>query len=396
MLAIFSGCSDETTPGFYSPTSPEGDAPQIESVDPPEEAIAAVTPIVIKGQNFSQDTSQVKVYFNNQYGTIVSGTPTELLVIAPNIEGEVDIRISVNEAVEFSNSYNYNLELAAKDIYPEAGDENNIPVSIVVDEFENIYSSNSSLGIVKIAPDGSSELYSTKAGETFFRSLKLGSDGTLYAARGLRAIFSIPPGGGVKNSPYYVFASNSVKISKIEFDPTGNLWAGGDNDSLFRIDSEESHTSFPFEYEVAAMRSFVENGVTYLYVAAQKDLATTIMRIPILEDGTLGSPEEYFDFSGNYGEEYEVSDIAFAVDGEMILATDMPKPIVYVKPDKSYGLLYSHILLESPALSLAWGTEQYLYYVREEITDESGETAVPQSIVKLNLLKDGAPNYTGN
>lgn len=393
-LVYFSGCDNEVTPSFYDADKTEGPTPIINSVQPESRAIAAVTPITIDGENFMADSSAVKVYFGNQYGEIMSVSPTQISVMSPNVKGALGIRISTIQAVQFSNSYDYYLEPATIDLYPLAGDEDNVPVTITLDNDENIFSSNSSLGVVKITSDSSSELYSPRAGETYFTSMRFGEDGTLYAARNLYAVFSIPPGGGVKNSPYYLFPSRDIKISKLEFDPMGNLWAGGANDSLYRIDSDESHSAFPFAYNVTAMRIFIDNGITYLYTAAQDENGlTTIKRSPISETGDLGTEETYFDFSGEYGADYSVNDIEFAADGEMFLATDMTDPIVYVKPDKSAGFLYPHIILKSPALSLAWGTDEYLYYVREEISDASGAVSVPQTIVKVNLMKQGAPHY---
>ncbi len=392
-LIYFAGCDNELTPSFYDSNDSEGPTPKINSVEPESRAIAAVTPITITGENFMSDSSAVKVYFGAQYGEILSVTPTQLSVISPNLKGPLEIRISTNQAVQFSNSYDYYLEPATIDFYPLPGDEDNVPVTITVDNNENVFSSNSGLGVVKIMQDSSSELYSPRAGETYFTSIRFGSDGTLYGARGLYAVFAIPPGGGVKNSPYYLLPSRDTKISKLEFDPMGNLWAGGANDSLYRINSDESHAAFPFSYVVTAMRIFVDNGTPYLYVAAGENDAITIKRLPISEDGDLGAEENYFDFSAEYGAEYSVNDIEFAADGEMYLATNMADPIVYVGKDKSTGVLYPHILLESPALSLAWGTGEYLYYVREKISDASGAVSVPQTVVKVNLMKQGAPHY---
>ena len=141
------------------------------------------------------------------------------------------------------------------------------------------------------------------------------------------------------------------------------------------------------------MRVFIDGGTTYLYVAAKQDSLTTIKRMPIGANGDLGLPETYFDFSGNYGAAYSVNDLTFAADGEMFLATDLPSPIVYINTDKSTGLLYPSLLLNSPALSFAWGIGFNLFYVRRQINDAAGALVLPQTIVKLNLQKPGAPYY---
>ncbi len=391
---IFAGCTEKTTDSLYSgnPSGPTGATPEISTVNPPNEALAGVTAITITGKNFLSDTSAVEVYFGSLAGKIISASPTQLTVIPPNIEGAVNIKISTNVAELFSNIYTYSLAKAVKDFYPDAKDKTNVPASIIVDNAGNIYSSNSSYGLVQITPDSVSTVYSAKGGETYWTTMRFGPAGVLYAARGNQAVFTIPAGGG-KNSAWVVLTPSSLKISQIEFDPMGNLWAAGKNSAIYRIKPDKSTKSYPFSNFVTAMRIFVSGGTTYLYAAVQQSSNIVIMRMPIDANGDLGTPENYFDFTGNYGANYVVNDITFAADGEMFLATDLPSPIVYVNPDKTSGLLYPDLLLKSPALSLAWGTGNILYYVRRQINDATGALLIPQSIVKVNVEKPGAPYY---
>lgn len=392
VFVFFSSCKNDEVPSFYSNT-PTGANPKITAVDPPNTAIAAVTPITITGENFLEDTSSVIVYFGEQVGKVLNASPTQLMVISPNVSGSLKIKISTVVALQFSNSYDYLLEPAAEDFYPEADDQNNKPASVIVDKLENVYSSNFDIGVVQITPDGVSTLYSQKAGESFLTTMRFGPGGDLYVARGLQGVFIIPNGGGVQNSPWVVLSPNTIKISQIEFDPIGNLWASGKNSSIYRLKPDKSYTSFPFNYNVTALRIFNDNGTIYLYLAAQQNSKTTIMRIPIDANGDPGSAEDYFDFSGNYGDDFLVNDLTFAADGQMFLATDLPTPVVYVNTDKSTGVLYQDLLLDSPALSLAWGNGNFLYYVRAQINDEEGAMLIPQTIVKLNLQKPGAHYY---
>ena len=224
-FVYFTGCTNKVSQSLYSgmPTDPTGSTPEITSVDPSSSALSGVTPVTIKGKNFLSDTSAIKVYFGNQTGTILSSSPTQLTVIPPNLEGQIKIKISTNVAELFSNTYDYLLEKAVKDFYPDPKDRTNIPVSIIADNAGNVYSSNSSYGLVQITPGGVSSVYSPKGGETYWTSMRFGSGGVLYAVRGLQAIFSIPAGGGVKNSAWVVLSPSSLKISQIEFDPLGNL-----------------------------------------------------------------------------------------------------------------------------------------------------------------------------
>jgi len=391
----FVGCSDEEAPSLYNPPGTAG-TPEITSVDPPAVAIGAVTVITITGKNFSSDASKMKVYFGKEAANIVSASPTQLTVISPNVSGDMNIRVANQSSVPFSNSYQYTLTPAAEDFYPAAGDSVNRPYSFVFDKSDNIFSYNAALGVYQITPDGVATLYSPKSGEAYWTSMRFGTNGVLYGVRGsAQAIFTIPAnaGGTVKNSVWVSLTPATIKIAKIEFDPLGNMWAAGKNTAIYRIKSDKSYVSFPFDYNVTAMRVFVDNGTTYLYVAAQGASSTTIKRLPIDANGDLGAPEDYFDFSGNYGTECIINDMTFAADGTLYLATDLPSPIVYINTNKSHGLLYQGILLKSPALSITWGNGNYLYYVRTRISETSGKFKLAQAIVKMNMLKPGAPYY---
>ncbi len=396
LLVFFTSCSNEVTPSLYSgpASSPTGATPEIASVDPPNEALAAVTTITIKGNNFSSDTSAVRIYFGGQVGKVLTSSQTQLTVLSPNVSGSLKIKISTKTAELFSNAYDYMLEPASLDYYPEASDQANKPMAVISDNAGIIYSSNSAVGVIKIPPDSAATLYSVKSGETFWTSMRFDKNGILYAARGLQGVFSIPAGGGVKNSPWVILSPTSIKISKIEFDPLGNLWAAGGNSNIYRIKPDKSYDAFPFDHNVTAMRIFIDGGTTFLFVVAQDNSAVTIMRVPIDANGNPGTPETYFDLSGKYGADIVVNDITFAADGEMFLATSLPaSPIIYINTDKSTGPLYTGILLNSPALSLAWGSGNYLYYVRSQITDDAGAILLPNTVVRLNVLKPGAPYY---
>lgn len=395
-FVYFAGCSNNVTPSLYSgsPTSPSGATPEITTVDPPSEALAAVTTITINGKNFIADTSAVRVYFGGQVGKILTASPTQLTVISPNISGSLKLKISTNTAELFSNSYDYKLEPASQDYYPDASDQADIPMAVIADNSGIIYTSNASKGVFRVPPDSVATLYSVKGGETYWSCMRFGKDGVMYAVRGLQAIFTIPAGGGVRNSAWVVLSPNSIKISKIDFDPLGNMWAAGTNSNIYRIKPDKSYDPFPFDHNVTAMRVFVDGSTTYLYTVVQDNSATTVMRIPLDANDNPGTPETYFDLSGKYGTDMVVNDITFAADGEMLLATSLPdEPVIYINPDKSTGPLYPGILLSSPALSLAWGSGYYLYYVRSQINDASGAMLLPNTVVKLNLLKDGAPYY---
>ncbi|MCL5028200.1 MAG: IPT/TIG domain-containing protein [Bacteroidetes bacterium] len=393
-LISLTGCTDKGDPSLFQgvPTSPIGATPSITSISP-STALAGYTQLIITGQNFSANPAEDLIYFNGNMVTATSATPTQLVLTAPNVYGDsVKINVAVLNSEQFSNSIYFAIKQTAKDFYPGVKDQTDIPMSMVSDNAGNIYSSNNALGVYQITPDSVSTLYSPKGGETFWTSMRFGPGGVMYCARGLQALFTIPAGGGVKNSTWVVLPS-TAKLNQLEFDPLGNLWAAGKNSVIYRIKQDKSYVTFPFTANVTAMRVFVDGGTTYLYVAAQQDSLTTIQRMPIDASGNLGTATTYFDFSKSYGANWVVNGIDFAADGEMFLATNMPQPLIYVNTDKSTGALYPSVIQNSPALGLIWGSGNYLYYIRRQINDATGVFLIPQSIVKLDILKPGAPYY---
>ena len=94
----------------------------------------------------------------------------------------------------------------------------------------------------------------------------------------------------------------AVLFSNLDFDPSHNLWVGGNNQNIYRISSADlvlatvtSATEFPFSGNVRSIRYY--NG--YLYFAANVGSSPSkVYRAPIVSD-TLGTPEVYFDLSND-------------------------------------------------------------------------------------------------
>ncbi len=396
-LLSFNGCSDKGAPSLYQgiPTTPIGATPSISSINPPNTSVAGVTQLTITGKNFSTNPLEDLVYFNITQAVVVSATPTQLVVNAPNVVSDsITVMVAVVHSELFSNKLYYNLTPAAKDFYPNS--KFTIPYSVVSDNIGNIYSSTTlngvGNGITKITPDSVVAPYASRGTETFWTSMRFGPNGVLYAARNLYAVFQIPAGGGAPTT--FVVLPSSLKISQLEFDANNNLWAGGNNTAIYRIKQDKSLKSYPFTANITAMRVYNDGGTSYLYVAAQQDSNVTVQRFPIDANGDLGTPQLYFDFSGNYGVGNSITSLEFSSDGDMYLGTNLPEAIVLVHKDKSSSFLYPGVLAETGALSMVWGSGNFLYYIRSQVLDpNTGSVIIPQTIVKLNIQKPGAPYY---
>ncbi len=398
VLISLEGCTDKGSPSLWDgvPTSPIGATPAINSIDPPNLALAGVTKITITGSNFSSIPSEDLVYFNGVAGTVTASSPTQLTVVSPNIFGDsIQIKVAVLHSELFSNSLYYKLNQAAKEFYPDGKSTFILPFTVASDNAGNIYISATNngvgTGVQKITPDSVITNYATKGAETFWNSMKFGPGGNLYTARSVKAIFQIPAGGGAPAS--FVVLKENALITQLDFDVNHYLWAAGKADSLYRINvNNKAVKGFPLSANVTALRVYNN----YLYVAAQVDSLTTVKRFPIDGNSNLGPGETYFDFSGTYGSNFLVNAIDFSADGDMYLGTNLQNSIVVVHSDKTSEYLYPGILKNSSAISFAWGNGNYLYYVRARVLDVNSNVVIPQTIVRLDLLKPGAPYYGNN
>lgn len=394
-LVIFSGCSNKGDASLYpgTPTAPNPTtAPVISSINPPTTAVAGVSQLTITGKNFSTNPLEDLVYFNGSQVKVTSATSTQLVVTAPNVVADsIAVMAAVIHSELFSNKLYYNLTPAATDFYPAVLDKSDLPTSLASDNSGNLYASVISQGVKKITPDSVVTNYATKGSETFWLSMRFGPNGVLYAARNLYAVYQIPAGGGAPS--IFVILPSTLKISQLEFDPYNNLWAGGNNTSIYRIKQDKSFTAFPFNGNVTAMRVYNSGGTNYLYVAVQQDSNVTVQRFPIDSNGNLGAVETYFDFSGNYGVGASITSLEFSADGDMYLGTSLPQAIIVVHPDKTSAPLYPGVFQPTGAISMVWGNGNYLYYVRAQTFDANNAVVIKQSVVKINMQKPGATYY---
>ncbi len=402
LLITIAGCKEEPTPSLFSdvPTGPIGATPAITSISPSDSALAGLDQLTITGANFSSDASQDIVYFNNRQVNIISATSTTILIKAPNLLSDTaryeigNFRISTLNAELFSNQVNYKLKPAAFQFFAFTTFQK--PYDFVIDPSRNIFVSltnelNVGQGVKEITADGTLLDYAPKLSETYWTSMRFGPGGIIITVRqdNARALFQIPAGGGTP-STYVVISDSKAKIASIDYDAANNLWAGGNNSSIYKIKPDNSIVSYPFTGNITAMRFF--NGG--LYCAVKTDSSTVIQNLPIDGNGDLGSPAAYYDYSKNYGSQ-NVNAIEFATDGTMYLATNnVNSPIVVVNSNLSGEILFPGTLAKAPALFLYWDQAGYLYYTRGQIVDpNTGTTTISQTILRLTVAKQGAPYY---
>ena len=389
IILIFNGCEQQTTPTLYNLAVNKGPTPVINSLDPPNESLAYVSTITINGENFSTVPDENLVFFNGVRATVLNASATKLEVSAPNIISDtVIVKIAKsgnNAAQDFSNEINYKLKPAIFNIFPPINSIM-IPYSLTVDAQDNVYVSvvaaSIGQGIKKISPDGTVSDFAPKGGETYFSTIKMGPNNTIYAARKVRAIFIVQEGVSAKT--WVTYADGIGSIDAIDFDKDKNLWAGGaGNGAIYRITQSKEVKSFNFDEDVKSIKILDEN----LYIASKNDVNETIWKVQIISPDSLGNPEKYFDFSSNF-EGYTINALDASADGDIYVGTDAPDAIIIVHPDKSYEPLYSGLFEEAPAFSFGSGNGVHLYYTRESVGSD-----ISQAIIKINIQKEIAPNF---
>ncbi len=380
-LIVGSACDTDSTSSLFDPDATFAADPVIASVSPADSALAGVSTVTITGQNFSATASNAVVYFGATRAVILSSSETQIIAVAPNEPSDnVTIRVAVVGAENFSNSLSYKLNPAAASFANIGKFEE--PAAITTDADGNAYVSINEnsvpAGIQKITPDG---VRTDFISSTFrWDDLEFGPDGYLYAVRNLRAVFRFGPGGGSQET-WTALADRDVRLTAIEFDDAGNLWAGGANEQLFRIAPDKTPLNVDFTGTVRDINVF--GG--FLYVAVEREGIATVERIPLDAGGNPGTPETFFSITDAVGVEFVPGrSLAFAANGELLVGTDLPDPILLVRPDQSWEYLYPGVLAPT-AFRLAWGPDPFLY-VSQRANAVSGTSA---DIVRINTQREG-------
>jgi hypothetical protein len=358
-MLLMSSCSNPKNGSLYDPTASVKPQPTIASVSPAGSAFAGMDTVVITGTNFSTVPAENTIFFNTTSATVLSSTATQLTLSAPLVTlDSIGIRVQVFGADLFSNTFQYKLKAGVAAFGGLQSNEGG--TALLTDNGGNLYAGYSSTGIEagisKFTPAGVRSAYAPgTAGVALWSSFKMGPGGYIYGARNVRAIYRYSPGGGSSAALWTQVVGTT--FADIDFDQSGNLWAGGNNANIYRIAQDKTVSPYAFVGAVHSVR--VYNG--YLYFAAKTDVGEKIWRAQISSSG-LGTPEIYFDFALAYPSNVPTA-ITFSSDGILYIGTDSPDGLVVVNANKSYSAPFAaYKSLYTPGfLSLAWGAADDLY-----------------------------------
>lgn len=394
MLLLMTGCKEDTAASMYDPNFVSGAQPVVTTISSSNGTIyfAGISTITIVGQNFSPVAAQNLVYFDQTKATVLEASPTQLKVKAPIlVKDSIKMKIAVQGAAKFSDVKLVKLDAAVTNFGGFGSTEE--AIGIATDAAGNVYASmkvgGAGNGIRKfIAGPDTGFTYAPAGGVTQWSSLKVGPQGVLFGARVQRAIYTLPQGAA---PVLWATASGSPlpSLSDIDFDNMGYLWAVGNNMNIYRFKvSDKSLTTYAFSAEQTPLRTVrVYNG--YIYVGGKKDSTEGVWRYKQNSDGSVGTPELFFNLSAQPGYTYNgatVNAITFNTDGEMYLGTSGADAILLVAPDGKSAQPYYPGLFTPSTITFAWGKGSTLYAAR------GGDAAV-KTIIKINTLKSGAPYY---
>ncbi|MFC1483626.1 hypothetical protein ACFL6Q_01090 [Candidatus Neomarinimicrobiota bacterium] len=358
VLLMLSGCDmTDDTEIVYGPDNPDpypanDDVAVIDSIVP---SIGYPTDeVILRGSGFNTCTA----FFGIGNATI-SGIWSDSMSVEVPMPKPVDYFFSdtVLVKVALEGSYNWSNEVSfiirpmahvylAKE-YPATHPEDKFtqPRGLAFDSDGNMYLSNARLrAVYQDTPAGVRTVYAFGAKVKVDGGLRVGPDGSLYAAgNGEGVIYRIPTGGG----SYEEWATVPNPWG-MDFDSYGNLFVVDNvNGHLYRISSDGTATmvaELPGTAEKAYCRVFEDN------VYVNESNTGLIFKMPFTENSVGEIDTAQAAVSGR------IRDITFGADGSLY-CTGRVNEIIKVDPSGDESII---VELEGDLTFLTWAGE-FLY-----------------------------------
>ena len=424
ILCWIIACEPEYPSSPWNPGDKGRLTPIINSIIPSDGSYEGVGIITIRGENLSHVKEENIVFYDGNRGTILEACDTQLVVQnavviedpSVNVLDSVKIQVAVigssegeTGAYPFAEYFPYRLERGA--IEYGAFSEFNIPHALACDSEENLYVATEKRKIYKVYIDSATdslitEEYVSSTGILIITGMKMGPGGYLYITRNHKNIYTIPPGGGSKET----FVKLSGKVYDLDFDQNDVLYAVGKGDSIYSVKSDASFFGSA-EYVDFVLRSLrVYNG--YVYVSGEYNGSDSLItkmgiwRNQILSaDGDLGDRELVFDWTSTWSGEFgpAVLSITFDENGDLYIGSEETYSgskytggdaitILDMDDMTTTSVLYSPILFP-PASNMVWGNSNYLYVTRL-VSDTEADGVPTIRVIRIALELNGA-TYNG-
>ncbi len=394
-------CENDYPDSVFNADAQYGSSPVITAIDPSDGVYAGIENVTIIGEYFSDQKYNNFVYFGGVQAQVLSSSGTEIVVLAPIIEGDslkVQVTTVGNNALGIGEFYPYKIEFAAIE-YGGVNDQTSAG-GIACDKNENVYVANKTLmKIIKIPGDGSDAIDFAQTPEGALITLKMGPDDYLYGGR-TKFIYKISPDGATVER----FGDRlGQSLSDIDFDENGNMFIAAKKYTFcLKPDGSDFEAA---DYNIATGIYYSMNTVRvyngYVYVAGDLiGIDTTVVqkgiwRNEILDaDGNLGPNELVYDWGFYVGiGGASITALTFSEDGVLYAGLEDGYAVVILTDDGSGTYinsspvpLYDAILLP-PSTNFVWGNDQYLYVNRASTDPEL------MRLIRITMGKMSAPYY---
>ncbi len=388
-LLQINGCKNDYPPSLWDPNIDARPDPVITSIQP-DSTFGGIGIITIIGKNFASDPKQNHVYFNGVKGEVLEASDTQLKVKVPNLYGDdITIKVRVEGALLFAEFAPYKLMR----VWIEYSDFNEYDdaFAMAVDKDENLYVSlaqdnkGKKKKIVKVTPDGTRTDYASTTVDKA-SGMRVGPGGDLFYVNILQAVFRVPAGGG-KDQIYKVLSGG---VFDLDYDANGNMFLAGNSSKIFVLKPDKT-VKVAAQYDKISFNAVrVYNNYVYLSGSYSGSDTTQVQegiwRNEILNaDGDLGANELVFDWHKHFPQNNLLS-MVIAEDGDIIIGSDTPDPLIALHPDGSFEPVYPGVI-DPPASIMVWGTGKFLYINRRS------SDGAKKRILRVNMLKNSAPYY---
>jgi hypothetical protein len=367
--------------------------PVVTQVSPADSFFGGIDYIDISGDHFTNDLSNVAVYFDEHPSTIISGDNNSLRIRPPQIAGDsLRLRVRVLGADKFSETIFYTLEEVVQVVPRQRPGDVPQGIAYTSGEFYFTTISSGSPGGIRVIRNDAN--VSVAPAQNFsYAKLRYGPDGRIYTVRaGIIPFIYVLPSEGT--TPVTFVNPGGTRSETIDFDSRGNIWGGGQNEgrtqnNLYRVDPNASPIYYTFNADIMAVRYF--DGAVYAAVrntvAGQAQFK--IQKFSLNADYVVVSDEVYHDFTDLAGgtTSFAIRDITFAEDGTLYVGTNRTTDSIYqIDVNGNRSVLHPGILSQ-PIIAFGWETSTTkMLAVLEGLSDD-----LPQQIVRIEMLKTGAP-----
>ncbi|HOT95529.1 MAG TPA: IPT/TIG domain-containing protein [bacterium] len=347
----------------YGPNHPDPNptglaAATVESISPDTGYLRDI--VTIRGSGFNEKPEFNLVLFGNKKAEVISVSPTELKVIAPNKSDEtVNVRVAIKGSEFWSNE----AEFTFLPTITTLDEEISWPNGVAVDEMGNVYVGSANDGVIyRITPEGEK---TTFAEVPVSGSIHFGPNKYLYVCvKGEGKIVRISPDGGTVEDVVTVDAPVDFT-----WDKNHNFYVMSDVAGVYKIVGSDT-------VRVATIGSGKNVRVFNDHLYVNDIWNSTILSFPITAEG-LGEEEVVIETDSP-------STLEFDAEGTLYYAQAWETSLYTLRADGSEEVLYEGELMTPMRYSAFKG--KYIYLVYPGWADIG-------AVMRVYIGIDAAPDY---